>query len=308
MQSLVPAQSAAHPLFTGLCAFPPTPADEKGRVDTTALQDLVSPIADSSANSIGLVGSTGIYMYLETIERQRAVEAALECVGGRCPVIVNVGALRTDVAILLANHAAKAGANGLLLAPVAYTPLTQDEVFQHYRAVATTSDLPLCIYNNPSTTGFNFSEDLLGRLATISNIVAVKMPIAKDDDFSGEISRLRGRTPADFAIGYSGDWKAAEALLAGCDAWHSVVGGLFPQAAAALVNAALTGDRTETMRLDGQFQPLWELFQSHGSLRVIHVAAHLLGHTRVNLPRPLLPLARDIWPSVEKAILNVQKA
>ena len=65
----------------------------------------------------------------------------------------------------------------LLLAPVSYTPLRDAEVFQHYRAVAGASDLPLCIYNNPGTTHFNFSLELLQRLADIPTIKAVKMPL-----------------------------------------------------------------------------------------------------------------------------------
>jgi len=204
--------------FTGLSAFPLTPADESGRVDTAALQGLLERIIGSGASSIGLLGSTGSYMYLTRNERRRAVEAAAECVAGRLPITVGVGALRTDEAVALARDAAVAGADAMLLAPVSYTPLTEEEAFGHYAAVAAASGLPLCIYNNPSTTHFTFGEDLLVRLAGVPNIAAVKMPLPADGDFAGELTRLRSRTPDSFAIGYSGDWGAAKALLAGADA------------------------------------------------------------------------------------------
>src|SRR3954463_6216345 len=115
-------------------------------------------------DSIGLLGSTGTYAYLTRAERRRAVEAAAGCLGGRVPLIVGVGALRTDDAQDLARDAAAAGADGLLLAPVSYTPLTEEEVFQHFVSVAGATSLPLCIYNNPSTTPFTFSNAPVERL------------------------------------------------------------------------------------------------------------------------------------------------
>jgi 4-hydroxy-tetrahydrodipicolinate synthase len=125
----------------------------------------------------------------------------VEIVDGRIPIIVGVGALRTDEAELLAQDASKAGATGLLLAPMSYTPLAEEEVFQHMSAVAKAGGLPLCIYNNPGTTRFVFSDDLIVRLAEVPNIAAIKMPLPADGDFRGELGRLRARLPADFAIG-----------------------------------------------------------------------------------------------------------
>ena len=100
-------------------------------------------------------------------ERRRAVEIAVACVGGRAPILVGVGALRTDEAETLARDAKAAGADGLLLAPMSYTPLTEEEVFQHFLAVASATDLPLCIYSNPGTTNFTFRPELVARLAAI---------------------------------------------------------------------------------------------------------------------------------------------
>ncbi|MGO8657898.1 dihydrodipicolinate synthase family protein, partial [Rhizobium ruizarguesonis] len=81
--------------------------------------------------SIGLLGSTGIYAFLAREERRRAVEAAVECVRGRIPIVVGVGALRTDHARTLARDAEAAGADALRRAPGPCTPLTQEEAYQH---------------------------------------------------------------------------------------------------------------------------------------------------------------------------------
>lgn len=289
-------------LFEGLSAFPPTPADAQGHVQEGQLAALIRRIAATEADSVGLLGSTGGYAYLTPSERQRAVRVAVECLGGKRPLFVGVGALRTDDAQVLATDARKAGADGLLVAPMSYTPLTQEEVFHHMVAVAEAGELPLCIYNNPGTTKFTFSEDLIARLAKVPHIVAVKMPLPADGDFVGELSRLRARLPEDFTIGYSGDWGAADALLAGCDAWFSVIAGLLPAPALALMRAARARDEAEVRRIDARFRALWALFQEFGSFRVMYAVADSLGLYSLAPPRPVLPLSGDARTRVEAAL------
>jgi len=201
--------------FHGLSAFPLTPADEEGVVDVEALSRLIDRAGAAQVDSIGLLGSTGSYVYFSREQRRRAVEAAAECLKGSRPLLVGVGTLRTNDAVLLAKDAEAAGANALLLAPVSYAPLTQEEVYHHFAAVAGATSLPLCIYNNPSTTHFTFSDELLVRLAYIPHILAVKMPLAVNMEFKPELERLRPRLGDNFSIGYSGDWGCADAVLQG---------------------------------------------------------------------------------------------
>jgi len=217
-------------LFTGLSAFPLTPVDTNGFVDADTLGVLVDRLAIAGVDSIGLLGSTGNYAYLDRGERARAVAAGVEAAAGRVPVIVGVGALRTNWAIELAGDAERAGASGLLLAPMSYIPLTTNEAAAHYRAVAGATALPLCIYNNPGTTNFTFSDALISELAAVPGVAAIKMPLPADGAYANELARLRAATPKGFSIGYSGDWGAPPSLLAGGDAWYSVVAGLLPAA------------------------------------------------------------------------------
>lgn len=118
--------------FQGLSTFPITPTDARGRVDSEALGRLLERLHAAGVDSVGLLGSTGGYMYLTRAERRRAITAAVSSVGGRTPLIVGVGALQTDEAENLARDAASKGADALLLAPVSYTPLTEEEVYQHF--------------------------------------------------------------------------------------------------------------------------------------------------------------------------------
>ncbi|MEP1209496.1 MAG: dihydrodipicolinate synthase family protein [Rhizobiaceae bacterium] len=290
-------------LFHGLSAFPITPTDAQGRIIKDELEMLLERLATAQVNSIGLLGSTGGYAYLSTGERNRAVSTAVDHINGRVPIIASVGALRTDEAVGLAQVAEKAGADGLLLAPVSYTPLTDDEVYQHFLAVACATSLPLCIYNNPSTTHFTFSIELLQRLAQVETIAAVKMPLPPQMAFSTELATLRKALALDFSIGYSGDWGCAAALLAGADGWFSVIGGLLPGPSMQLTKAAQEGDQKEVDRINGLFQPLWNLFQEFGSLRVVYAAANLLQLTSA---QPHLPVQALKPEDVERVKLAVE--
>lgn len=289
-------------LFTLLSAFPLTPTDDEGQLKPELLQRFLERIVAAGADSIGLLGSTGGYAYLTPEERKRTLRTAVDCVAGRTPLVVGVGALTTDVAEDLARDARQAGADGLLLAPMSYQPLTDDEVFRHFEAVAAAGELPLCIYNNPGTTKFTFSPDLIARLAEIPNVGAVKMPLPADSDYAGEMRRLRAVTPDGFAIGYSGDWGAKDALLAGGACWYSVVAGLLPEPALALTRAAQAGNAAEVERIDHAFAPLWELFREFGSFRVMFTIAEILGLGRITPPRPILPLEPASRQRVEVAL------
>ena len=289
----------------GLSAFPITPMNANGRVDTPALQRLVAPLAAAKVDSIGLLGSTGSYPFLTRDERRRATDAAIGEVNGRVPVLVGIGALRLDEVIHLARDAKAAGAAAGLLAPVSYTPLTHDEVFELFRIVAAETELPLVIYDNFATTHFTFTPELIGRIARSPGVVTLKGTAPDANAIADHLKQRRAAVPKGFPIGYAGDWNVTEALLAGGEAWYSVAAGLFPNSCLALTRAALAGKAEEARRLNAALQPLWDLFKQYSSLRVIYAAVDILGITDAKPPKPVLPLpdaAQDKVATVLKAL------
>lgn len=288
--------------LSGLSAFPITPSDADGRVDAGTLQRLLEPLVAAGVDSIGLLGSTGTYAYLSRDERRRAVAIAREAVGGRAPLLVGIGALRTDEAIRLAHDARAAGADAGLLAPVSYTPLTEAEVEAHFAAVAEAGGLPLVLYDNPATTHFRFTPALIGRLARRSGIVAAKCAAPAPADAAAGVAVLQAAVPAGFPIGFSGDWTATEALIAGGTAWYSVAGGLFPRTCRAIVRAVEAGDTDRARTLNAELEPLWTLFRTHSSLRVVYALADILGLCRAEPPRPIRLLPPEVVAEIAATV------
>jgi 4-hydroxy-tetrahydrodipicolinate synthase len=296
------------PLFAGLAAFPITPADPDGRVDIDGVRQFVRRLAHAKVDSIGLLGSTGAYAYLSRDERRRAIEAAVDEAGDTVPVMAGVGALRTDEAVALAKDAKAAGAGAGLLAPVSYTPLLDEEVFVHFEAVAGESGLPICIYNNPGVTHFTFSAELIQRLSAVEGVVAVKNPAPAAGQVAAHLDDLRGRVPSGFSLGYSADPACAEAMIAGGDAWHSVLGGMFPDTALAICRAAQSGDAARARRLNARLEPLWRLFRDFTGLRLAYATANLLGLSQAQPPRPILPLSDEARARVARVIEALELA
>lgn len=273
-------------MFSGLSAFPLTPMSESG-IDEAAFIALVQRLATAGVDSIGALGSTGSYAYLSRSERVRVAHLAVEH-AGNVPVIVSIGALRTRDVLVLAEDVQKAGVSAVLLAPVSYQKLSADEVFCLYETVTRSLSVPLCVYDNPGTTHFEFSDELHGRIAQLPNVGSIKIPgVPADPDAArARVERLRAVIPSHVTIGVSGDALAATGLNAGCEVWYSVIGGLLPKIALAITRAAQGGDTQEAVRLSERLKPLWALFGQYGSLRVVAAAAELRGLVE----QPCLPL------------------
>jgi 4-hydroxy-tetrahydrodipicolinate synthase len=287
-------------MLEGLCAFPLTPVSEAG-VDETALTGLVARLVAAEVDSIGVLGSTGIYPYLDRAERSTVLEVAVAAASGT-PVIAGIGALRTREVLTYAHDAQTAGAAGLLLAPVSYQRLSEEEVYGLYRDVASALSVPVIVYDNPGTTGFTFTDELYTRLAQLPHITGIKIP-PPAAEVATRVTALRSVLPESISVGISGDWVAAEALLAGAECWYSAFGGVVPATARAIVDAAAAGDQEQAQALSRDLEPIWVLFRRYGSLRVVAAIAETLGWVQPpSLPRPLLGLPAQGRTELETAL------
>lgn len=217
-------------MFCGLSAFPLTPVNETG-INEKAFVTLIQRLVAAGVDSIGALGSTGNYAYLNREERLRVLRLAVHSSEG-IPVMTSISAIRTSEVLRLAEDAQRAGASAVLLAPVSYQALTNEEVYSLYEQVTSSLSIPLCVYDNPGTTHFHFSDELHGRIAELSNVRSIKIPGVPSDPEAAKarIRKLRTAIPPHVTIGVSGDSSAVTGLDAGCEVWYSVLGGLFPRA------------------------------------------------------------------------------
>lgn len=276
-------------MFSGLSAFPLTPLRDD-RIDEHAFVGLIERLHAAGVDSITALGSTGSYPYLDRAERARVAGLAVEHAAGT-PVFVGVGDLRTSRILHHIDDAEAAGASGLLLAAMSYQRLTDDDVFELFRTATEHTELPIIVYDNPGTTHFSFSVELIGRVAALPGIGAVKIPSVPADPAAARerVDAVRAAVPAGVAVGVSGDASAANGLNAGCDAWNSVIGGALPAPALEITRAAQEGRPADAVAVSERLAPLWNLFTEFGgSIRVVAAIAELLGLVgERSLPLPI---------------------
>ncbi len=169
--------------FKGVIAYPVTPFDKNENVDLLLFRKQVERLITAGCHGIAPLGSTGVMPYLNDAEKEELTETCIQQVNGRVPTLVGVSNLTTERTVYHAQFAEKAGATAVMIIPMSYWKLTDDEIVQHYDTVASKISIPIMAYNNPATGGVDMSPALLKRLLEIPNVTMIK-------ESTGDIQRM----------------------------------------------------------------------------------------------------------------------
>ena len=159
--------------FKGVITALVTPFSH-GRIDETAFARLIERQISGGVHGVVPVGTTGETSTLSHDEHKRVVTLCVEVVAGRIPVIAGAGSNATEEAVDFVRHAKSAGADAALVVTPYYNRPSQEGLYQHYAAIDAAVDLPVFVYNVPSRTSIDISNDTLARLAVLPNVVGVK--------------------------------------------------------------------------------------------------------------------------------------
>jgi len=255
-------------------------------VDVDASQKVLDALVRDGVHGLVVLGTCGENNSLEPDEKRTLLQAAVEVVDGRVPIIVGVSELTTPRAVAFARDAETIGADALMVLPaMVYVP-TETELTHHFRTVAEATALPLMLYNNPPAYRVSITIEVLKRLADIANVVAVKESAPDTRRFTD----LKNAFGDRYVLMAGLDDVALEGLLLGARGWVSGLTSAFPQESVALVAALQRGDLTEAMNIYRWFMPLLHLDAEHDLVQSIKLAEQIMGRgsERVRLPR--LPL------------------
>jgi 4-hydroxy-tetrahydrodipicolinate synthase len=229
-----------------------TPMHEDGSVDLPRLRKLLDWHIAEGTDGVVIVGTTGESPTVSVEEHTELIKVAVDHVAKRIPVIAGTGGNSTSEAIELTAYAKEVGADASLLVVPYYNRPTQEGMYQHFKKIAESVDLPAILYNVPGRTVADMNNDTILRLANVPGIVGVK-------DATGNIARgtdLLRRIPKDFAV-YSGDDATAMALiLCGGHGNISVTANIAPKIMREMVAAALAGNVARAIELNNQVLPL----------------------------------------------------
>ncbi len=158
-----------------------TPVDADECVEESGLRRVIDHVIAGGVHGILVLGSNGEFFGLNQEQQQRAITITIDHVKGRVPVYVGIGAISTRECIQLARLAEEKRAQAITILPPMFLRPNEDELYEHFRAVAESTSLPVLLYNNPDRVGTNISANLIERLADIPNVVGIK-------DSSGDLT------------------------------------------------------------------------------------------------------------------------
>ena len=160
--------------FTGVGTALVTPFAPNGAIDEAAVRRLVRRQIDAGVHFVSPCGTTGEAPTLTAMEKIQVVELVVEETAGRVPVLAGAGGYHTLEVVDLVRECERAGADGILSVTPYYNRPTQEGLFQHYKAIAEATSLPIVLYNVPGRTGVNLEVATVARLSEIPNIVGLK--------------------------------------------------------------------------------------------------------------------------------------
>jgi 4-hydroxy-tetrahydrodipicolinate synthase len=288
--------------FTGCGTALVTPFQPDCSLDEAALRKLVQRQIRGGVDFLVPCGTTGENPTLTRREHLRVVEITLQEAAGKTPVLAGAGGYNTQEVIELARELGSLGANGLLSVTPYYNKPTQEGLYQHYRAIARSTRLPIVLYNVPGRCGTNLEPSTVKRLAEIDNIVGIK-------EASGNISQmaaLGNAVPDDFAI-LSGDDAIALPLFAlGGRGVISVASNEIPAEIAQLCRHGLHGEFEQARVIHRKYLPLMEINFIESNPIPVKAALALMGLLEPVWRLPMVPPKAENLERIQVVLQSLQ--
>ncbi len=274
-------------MFSGTYTAIVTPFRD-GQIDEPALRTLIDLQIKGGVDGIVPVGTTGESPTLDYEEHLKVVELSVKFARGRLKIMAGTGANSTKEAIYLTQKAEEAGADASLQVAPYYNKPTQEGLFQHFRAVAQSTRLPIVLYSIPGRCGIEIGIDTVKRLAeACRNIVGMKEAGGNAD----RVSQLRAAMGPKFSI-FSGDDSLTLPFMAvGARGVISVASNIIPKEVTQMVDAFTAGKTAAALKIHDRFYPLFKDLFVETNPAPIKAALAMQGLIKEELRLPLVPIS-----------------
>jgi len=283
---------------TGVALVTPFKSDKS--VDFDALRKLVRLQLAGGTDFLVVMGTTAESPTISYEEKVAILETVLDENTGRLPIVYGVGGNNTTELIKKLHNLPK-GVDGILSVSPYYNKPTQEGIYQHFKAIAEASPVPVILYNVPGRTGSNMLAQTTLRLAELPNIVAVKEASGNMDQIM-DIIRL---APEGFSV-LSGDDAITMPLIAcGAEGVISVVANALPEKFTTMVKDALQGDFSSSKRIHNELLPITKMFFEEGNPGGVKVALENRGIMSQDLRLPLVPVSTKLADRIKNEMKSL---
>ena len=279
-----------------------TPFTTNDTVDEKGLRGNIDWYIDEGIRGVVCTGSTGSFDLLTDDEYEKVVTVAVDQVNGRVPILAGTAGRSTNETIQRTKLAKDIGADGALIVHPYYCLPMDEELYQHYKTVAETVDIPIMIYNNPGTSGVDMKPELAARCAEIDNIQYIK-------ETSGDVKRVHEILQLTDKLTVFCGWDdlAYEMFAAGAQGWIAAVANIIPKFASDLFELAV--DRKDLLKardLYYKILPICQYCETTGFVHVTTTALNMMPRTTGGrLRRPRLPLSEETQAELKQILTDL---
>ena len=287
--------------FHGVFPYLVSPIDASGNVKVDVLARLCDDLIEAGVHGLTPLGSTGEFAYLNWAQRRRIVEGVIGAAHGRVPVVAGVASSTIADATMQAREFAAMGASGILAILEAYFPLSDEGVYEYFKAIADAVTLPVVLYTNPNFQRSDLSLPVIDRLSRIANIGYIKDASNNTGRLLSIINLVQGRMKVFAASAHI----PATVMLIGGVGWMAGPACVAPRQSVELYETCRRGDWSRAMELQ---RPLWALNQAFAKYNLaacIKGALELQGYA-VGAPLPpQAPLAPEAIEDVRLTLVSI---
>lgn len=277
-----------------------TPFKEDESVDYEALIRLVDYQIQNNTDYLVVLGTTAETATLTEEEKTKIVETVINRVNGRIPIVLGVGGNNTRAVVDQLKNGNFEGIDAILSVVPYYNKPSQEGIYQHYKAIAEASKLPVILYNVPGRTAVNMTAETTLRLANeFSNIVAIK-------EASGDMAQMDDiikRKPDNFDVISGDDGITFPLITLGAIGVISVIGNAFPKEFSRMTRLALEGDYQSALTIHHSFSELFKLLFVDGNPAGVKSMLHMMGYIENKLRLPLVPTRITTFEQI-RLVLN----
>ena len=264
-----------------------TPFDNKGNVDFVKTTKLVNYLLENGSDGLVVSGTTGESPTLTTEEKVALFQHVVKVVDKRVPVIAGTGSNNTYASIELTKKAEKAGVDGILLVAPYYNKPNQNGLYEHFKAIASETALPIMLYNVPGRTVASIAPETTVKLSEIPNIVAIK-------EASGDLSAVTeiiANTSDDFSVYTGDDSLTLPSLAIGCEGVVSVASHIIGNEMQEMIEAFYNGDYRKAAKIHQSLVPVMNGMFLAPSPAPVKTALQYKGIDVGSVRLPLVPLS-----------------
>lgn len=284
--------------FQGVITAMVTPMDKDLKVNYKRAQELAAKLVENGSSGLVLAGTTGESPTLTHEEELQLFKEIKEAVGGKAKIIAGTGSNDTQTAIRATQAAEKAGVDGALVVVPYYNKPPQEGMFQHFKAVAESTSLPILIYNIPGRTGVNMLPNTVARLAEMKNVAGMKDSTGNLD----QASEMMSKVPDDFVLLSGDDPVTLHFLGVGATGVISVVSHIAGKDIAGMIREYQKGNLERARDIHFRLLPLCRAVFVTTNPIGIKCALHLSGFDAGGLRLPLIPASEKERQTISKAL------